>query len=55
MELVDKFYSHITDVHYMEVKAKFQYGFFLGVMLMKKVQDIYLMISSDILPPPMQA
>ncbi len=48
MELVDKFYSHITDVHCMEVKAKFQYGFFLGVMLMKKVQDIYLMISIKI-------
>lgn len=44
MELVDKFYSHITDVHCMEVKAKFQYGFSLGVTLMKEVQD---MLSDD--------
>ncbi len=39
MELVNQFHSHVIDVHCMEVKAQFQYGLSLGLMMMKEAQD----------------
>ena len=37
MELVNQFHTHVIDVHCMELEAHFQYGFSLGLMLMKEV------------------
>lgn len=37
MELVNQFHTHVIDVHCMELGAHFQYGFSLGLMLMKEV------------------
>lgn len=39
MELVNQFHSHVIDVHCMEVKAQFQYGLSLGMLMMKEAQD----------------
>lgn len=36
MKLVNQFHTHIIDVHCMELEAQFQYGFSLGMMLMKE-------------------
>ena len=40
MELVNQFHSHVIDVHCMEVKAQFQYGLSLGLMMMKEAQEV---------------
>lgn len=40
MELVNQFHTHIIDVHCMELEAQFQYGFSLGMMLMKEVYEL---------------
>ena len=40
MELVNLFHTHVIDVHCMELEAHFQYGFSLGMMLMKEVFDL---------------
>lgn len=40
MELVNQFHSHVIDVHCMEVEAQFQYGFSLGLVLMKEVYEL---------------
>ena len=39
-ELVNQFHTHVIDVHCMELEAHFQYGFSLGMMLMKEVFDL---------------
>lgn len=41
MELVNQFHSHLIDVNSLEAKANFQYGFSLGLMLMKEAQDMF--------------
>ena len=40
MELVNQFHSHVIDVHCMEVEAQFQYGFSLGLILMREVCEL---------------
>lgn len=40
MELVNQFHSHLIDVNGLETKASFQYGFSLGLMLMKEAQEL---------------
>lgn len=40
MELVNQFHSHVIDVHCLEVKAQFQYGLSLGLMMMKEAQEV---------------
>ena len=40
MELVNQFHTHVIDVHCMELEAQFQYGFSLGMMLMKEVYEL---------------
>lgn len=40
MKLVNQFHSHVTDVHCLEVKAQFQYGVSLGLMMMKEAQEV---------------
>lgn len=40
MDLVNQFHSHVINVHCMEVEAQFQYGFSLGLMLMKEVYEL---------------
>lgn len=40
MELVNQFHSHLIDVNSLEAKASFQYGFSLGLMLMKEAQEL---------------
>ena len=40
MKLVNQFHTHIIDVHCMELEAQFQYGFSLGMMLMKEVYEL---------------
>ena len=40
MELVNQFHTHVIDIHCMELEAHFQYGFSLGLMLMKEVYEL---------------
>ena len=40
MDLVNQFHSHVINVLCMEVEAQFQYGFSLGLMLMKEVYEL---------------
>ena len=40
MELVNQFYPHVIDVQCMELEAHFQYGFSLGLMLIKEVYEL---------------
>lgn len=40
MNLVNQFHSHVINVLCMEVEAQFQYGFSLGLMLMKEVYEL---------------
>lgn len=40
IELVNQFHSHMIDVNCLEIKANFQYGFALGLMLMKEAQGL---------------
>lgn len=40
MELVNQFHSHLIDVHCMEVKANFQYGFSMGLLMMREAQEM---------------
>lgn len=40
MELVNQFHTHVVDVHCMELETHFQYGFSLGMMLMKEVHTL---------------
>lgn len=40
MELVNQFHSHLIDVNSLEAKASFQYGFSLGLVLMKEAQEL---------------
>lgn len=45
MELVNQFHTHVIDVHCMELEAHFQYGFSLGLMLMKEVYELLEVVS----------
>ena len=40
MKLVNQFHSDIIAAHCMEVEAQFQYGFALGMLLMKDVYEL---------------
>lgn len=40
MELVNQFHSHVIEVHCMGVEVQFQYGFSLGLVLMKEVYEL---------------
>lgn len=40
MELVNQFHSHLIDIHCMEVKANFQYGFSMGLLMMREAQEM---------------
>jgi len=40
MKLVNQFHSDIIAAHCMEVETQFQYGFALGMLLMKDVYEL---------------
>lgn len=40
MDLVNQFHPHLIDVHCVEVKTNFQYGFSLGLVVMKEIQEL---------------
>lgn len=41
MDLVNQFHDQVIKVHGMDLKANFQYGFSLGLMLMKEVYELW--------------
>ena len=40
MELVNNFHMHLIKTNCMELEAQFQYGFALGMLLMKDVYEL---------------
>ena len=40
MELVNQRHTYVIDVYCVELEAHFQYGFSLGLMLMKEVYEL---------------